>query len=94
MLMGFIRPERKFDSFDELVSTIRSDIDTARSELDCLPYSAMRRAPWLAGKLIHTAGAEATYELLAPAEMHDASSASDADLGPPPPPGFVWGRIH
>eukprot|EP00966_Prymnesium_polylepis_P150871 3484935-Prymnesium_polylepis.3 len=33
----------------------------ARSELDCLPYSAMRRAPWLAGKLIHTAGAGALH---------------------------------
>ena len=59
LLMGFIRPERKFDSFDELVSTIRSDIETARSELDCAPYYMMRGARWLESKLEAPAAAGA-----------------------------------
>ena len=47
LLLGFIRDERKFGGLDELLSTIHSDIDTARAELDVTPLAQAAQAPWL-----------------------------------------------
>lgn len=45
VLLGFIRPERKFPSFDELLAAIRSDIATSSSALDLPAYAACAKLP-------------------------------------------------
>ncbi len=57
LLLGFVRPEKKFDSFDELLSTIRSDIATAAAELDTSPYAEIGDAAWLRQSLGEGSGA-------------------------------------
>ena len=47
LLLGFIREEKKFNGLDELLSTIRSDIDTARADLETSPLAELANAPWL-----------------------------------------------
>jgi len=42
LLLGFVRPERKFPSFDELIAAIRADIDTAGSALGKPEFAAFR----------------------------------------------------
>lgn len=37
-LIGFLREEKKFDSFPELIAQIHADVDDARLSLDCKPY--------------------------------------------------------
>lgn len=45
ILLGFIRPERKFPSFDELLAAIRSDIATSGSALGLPAYAACAELP-------------------------------------------------
>lgn len=45
ILLGFIRPERKFPSFDELLAAIRSDIATSGSTLDLPAFAACAELP-------------------------------------------------
>jgi len=96
LLVGFIRAERKFNSFDELVTTIRADIETARLELDQPPYHSMRHARWLRSKLI-TPDLDSTgpvFELLPPADLlADEPSTADGIIVGLPPAGFEWGSI-
>ena len=37
-LVGFLREEKKFDSFPELIAQINSDVEDAKLSLDCQPY--------------------------------------------------------
>eukprot|EP00529_Nitzschia_sp_RCC80_P026296 CAMPEP_0113471224 /NCGR_PEP_ID=MMETSP0014_2-20120614/16866_1 /TAXON_ID=2857 /ORGANISM="Nitzschia sp." /LENGTH=349 /DNA_ID=CAMNT_0000363849 /DNA_START=135 /DNA_END=1184 /DNA_ORIENTATION=- /assembly_acc=CAM_ASM_000159 len=46
-LIGFIRPERKFDSFDELITQINKDIDDAATMLSQEPYNRCKEDPFL-----------------------------------------------
>lgn len=39
-LIGFLREEKKFDSFPELIAQINADVDDARLSLDCPPYQS------------------------------------------------------
>jgi len=41
-LIGFLREEKKFDSFPELIAQIHADVDDARLSLDCHPYQSCR----------------------------------------------------
>jgi riboflavin kinase len=41
-LIGFLREEKKFDSFPELIAQILADVDDARLSLDCHPYQSCR----------------------------------------------------
>jgi len=41
-LIGFLREEKKFDSFPELIAQIHADVDDARLSLDCDPYQSCR----------------------------------------------------
>ncbi|OEU18533.1 riboflavin kinase, partial [Fragilariopsis cylindrus CCMP1102] len=41
-LLGFLREEKKFDSFPELIAQILADVDDARLSLDCHPYQSCR----------------------------------------------------
>mmetsp|Transcript_47667 Transcript_47667/g.116080 ORF Transcript_47667/g.116080 Transcript_47667/m.116080 type:complete len:339 (+) Transcript_47667:141-1157(+) len=47
-LIGFIRPERKFDSFDELIAQINKDIDDAALMLEQEPYNRCKKDRFLA----------------------------------------------
>ena len=65
LLLGYVRPERKFPGFDELVAAIRADIDTAGRALTEPEYAAFRDDKAL---LADGAGADETVTLaLAPA---------------------------
>lgn len=46
-LLGFLRGEKKFDSFPELIAQIRADVDDAELSLDCQPYNSCRTDPFL-----------------------------------------------
>lgn len=41
-LCGFLRPERKFDSFPELMEAITLDVENAKEALDVVPYVSLR----------------------------------------------------
>ena len=99
LLLGFIRPERKFNGLDELLATIKSDIATAKAELESAPLSEAASTPWLLEVAGGGGGDGATFQLLAPDEV--------ADEGPPecievpsgsfagsPPEGFDWGGLY
>ena len=90
LLLGFIRDERKFSGIDELLSTIKGDIETGRAELDIEPLASLARAPFL---LDGTDAADASFRLLSDSELTAASApiAASGSLDPPPPPGFTWG---
>ena len=49
-LIGYIRPERKFDNFDELITQINRDIDDAATLLDEQPYNKCKQDPFLVAK--------------------------------------------
>lgn len=46
-LVGFLRDERKFDSFPELVAQINTDIQDAKMMLDNTPYRELQADPFL-----------------------------------------------
>lgn len=46
-LIGFLREEKKFDSFPELIAQINADVDDARLSLDCKPYQLCRSDKFL-----------------------------------------------
>lgn len=66
LLLGFVRDERKFSGLDELLATIRADIETARAELEAPPLQILRRAPWLTDPSPLPADEAASFELLEP----------------------------
>ena len=41
-LVGFLREEKKFDSFPELIAQIHADVKDAKLSLDCQPYQSCR----------------------------------------------------
>lgn len=47
LLVGYVRPERAFDSVDALRAAVRRDVALARSALDRAPYRDARHARWL-----------------------------------------------
>jgi riboflavin kinase len=64
LLLGYIRPERRFDFSNgpgELIAAITDDVATAAAALDAPPMKEYRLAPWLVEK-----GEGATYELMDP----------------------------
>ena len=91
LLLGFIREERKFSGIDELLATIKADIETARSALDEASFASLAGAPWL-----RSGGDEAgSLELFAADDLRPSSAATGAEMdGPPPPPGFTWGEVY
>ena len=46
-LIGFLRPERKFDSFPELMEAITNDVSTSKTDLDTEPYVAFCSEPFM-----------------------------------------------
>ena len=97
LLLGFIRPERKFGGIDELLATIRADIAAASEALEGSPYVELGA---LVGAIPPPRGKEGSFTLLeVPAGLLDAPSGAgrpsedgnDAFGGPPPPAGFEWG---
>ena len=60
LLLGYVRPERKFPGFDELVAAIRADIDTAGRALTEPEFAAFRDDKAL---LADGAGADETVTL-------------------------------
>jgi len=46
-LVGFLREEKKFDSFPELIAQIRADVEDAKLSLDCQPYNLCRTDPFI-----------------------------------------------
>ena len=67
VLLGFVRDERKFAGLDELLATIRSDIATAKAELDLSPLREVAASPRLLAAL--SQGPDASYELMEPASL-------------------------
>lgn len=45
-LIGFLREEKKFDSFPELIAQINADVEDAKLSLDCQPYESYRTDPF------------------------------------------------
>eukprot|EP00535_Pseudo-nitzschia_heimii_P000402 CAMPEP_0197187412 /NCGR_PEP_ID=MMETSP1423-20130617/15800_1 /TAXON_ID=476441 /ORGANISM="Pseudo-nitzschia heimii, Strain UNC1101" /LENGTH=256 /DNA_ID=CAMNT_0042638975 /DNA_START=318 /DNA_END=1088 /DNA_ORIENTATION=- len=45
-LLGFLREERKFDSFPELIAQINSDVEDAKLSLNCEPYKSCSTDPF------------------------------------------------
>lgn len=45
-LVGFLREERKFESFPELIAQINADVEDAKLSLDCQPYKLCRADPF------------------------------------------------
>lgn len=45
-LLGFLREEKKFDNFPELIAQIFSDVEDAKLSLDCQPYKSCRTDPF------------------------------------------------
>jgi riboflavin kinase len=45
-LIGFLREEKKFDSFPELIAQINADVKDAKLSLDCQPYKFCRADPF------------------------------------------------
>jgi riboflavin kinase len=46
-LLGFLRPEQKFPSFNDLIAQIRADAKEARTTLDREPYACFQSDPFL-----------------------------------------------
>ena len=46
-LVGFLREEKKFESFPELIAQIHADVEDAKLSLDCQPYNSCRTDPFL-----------------------------------------------
>jgi len=49
ILGGFLRPERKFPSFPDLVAAINNDVDCAKAALDLEVFSTLRSDPLMSG---------------------------------------------
>lgn len=47
-LIGFLREEKKFDSFPELIAQINADVEDAKLSLDCKPYQSYSTDPFFA----------------------------------------------
>ena len=45
-LIGFLREEKKFDSFPELIAQINADVEDAKVSLDCQPYKSYNTDPF------------------------------------------------
>lgn len=45
-LIGFLREEKKFDSFPELIAQINADVEDAKLSLDCQPYKSYSTDPF------------------------------------------------
>mmetsp|Transcript_11891 Transcript_11891/g.39398 ORF Transcript_11891/g.39398 Transcript_11891/m.39398 type:complete len:201 (-) Transcript_11891:1405-2007(-) len=64
LLLGFVRPERKFDFTNgpgELIAAIGADVATATAELDRPPFAAYRDSAWLTAP-----SGEPSFDLLDP----------------------------
>ena len=46
-ILGFIRPERDYDSLDALIKDIKTDIEVASKSLQRQSYESIQRDPWL-----------------------------------------------
>jgi riboflavin kinase len=46
-LVGFLREEKKFDSFPELIAQINADVQDAKTSLDYSPFQSCRKDPFL-----------------------------------------------
>jgi len=49
-LVGFLREEKKFDSFPELIAQINTDLEDAKLSLDCQPYQLCCTDPFFSKK--------------------------------------------
>lgn len=45
-IVGYLRPEQNFDSLDDLIKTIKSDIDQAKELLDTVENKKLKDAPF------------------------------------------------
>ncbi|KAH8293404.1 hypothetical protein KR054_000205 [Drosophila jambulina] len=50
-IVGYLRPERSFDSLESLIAAIQDDIATARKLLDKADNAKLKEAPFFAEKL-------------------------------------------
>lgn len=46
-ILGFIRPERGYDSVEALIEDINTDIEVARKSLEREAYESRRKDEWL-----------------------------------------------
>ena len=88
LLLGFIRDERKFSGIEELLATIKGDIEAGRAELDVEPLASLSSAPFLLGGADDV---DVSFSLLSDSELTGTTFADTGSLGPPPPIGFTWG---
>jgi riboflavin kinase len=49
-LIGFLRPEKKFDSFPDLMAAITNDVETAKECLDEDPFGSLKSESFLSSK--------------------------------------------
>lgn len=50
-IVGYLRPEQNFDSLDDLIKTIKSDIDQAKELLDTAENKKLKDAPFFQEKI-------------------------------------------
>ena len=47
LVLGFVRPERDYDSMDELIKDINTDIEVTRMSLAREKWASLKEEPWL-----------------------------------------------
>lgn len=102
LLLGYVRPERKFDGLPQLLETIRADIQTAARELDSAAYALLADAAWLRPP----SGSAPEFRMLplesgelrpGPAAARAGAAGAEpegAPAGAPAPDGFEWGATY
>ena len=94
LLLGFLRPERKFQGVDELLATIRADIAAASEALECSPLVELQV---LVAALPPSRDNKPTFTLLdIPAGLTDGLDVGGyevPDAFGPAPIGFEWGGL-
>lgn len=50
-IVGYLRPERSFDSLESLIAAIRGDIEQAKAFLDEADKAKLKEAPFFTEKL-------------------------------------------
>ena len=77
LLLGYVRPERKFPGFDELIAAIRADIDTAGRALTEPEFAAFRDNAALTTDGANDDDGDAGFSFMAPPEGLECSDEEE-----------------
>ena len=77
LLLGYVRPERKFPGFDELIAAIRADIDTAGRALTEPEFAAFRDNAALTTDGANDDDGDSGFSFMAPPEGLECSDEEE-----------------